>query len=234
MMMKKVLFIVLLFAMNVYADEQMMLPPSVTIKTLNGNDLNGQYNLQYPEVLDTLAPKLKRKINTLFKQLFIKDRMCGADKNKANQMKVDTTIKISYLTNALLSLKLNYDSYCGGPYPDSGTQFYIFNLKKAEQLKLSNEMKDKKAFESLVIKAFLAKRNNNQVKDCEHLYTVNELSQYMPPQFLLNDGFITARLDFPHVARACEYDVRLNCRELVGFLKKRSLMNVYCAMKLLQ
>jgi hypothetical protein len=198
---------------------------TITIKDIKGNDERGSYTIQYPFLKKPYASK---KLNALLKNTSIDSFLCEKDASKKKLMYSTINVKPSFLSKRLFSYMLEYDSYCGGPYPDSGVFFVIADIKKGALVDIKAQFTDFKKFKYLVIDEFQKQRPRDYVKDCQHLSTREELA-LVTPEFLLKNKTLIARQDYAHVARACEYDIVIHCDLLMPYLKQNSSLADYCS-----
>ncbi len=168
-----------------------------------------------------------KKINALLYKILIKDRLCDIDPPKKKQMWSNSHVEIDVISNHLLGFTVNMDSYCGGPYPDAASLFYMIDLKQGRVLDFTKSLNNQKAFKQYLAKTFHQQIPKNVSEDCLSLYSLDEL-QRSYYSYGLAKGSIKVRLDYPHVSRACEYEIKLACQDLVSFVKPKSPIARFC------
>lgn len=201
----------------------------IKIKTQSGWDAQGQYRLQHPVLTrSSYGSQQRKKFNALLKKSLMDNYHCAIDPPKMKEMYFFTQIEIAYLSSALLSLKLFYNSYCGGPHPNKGFSYFIFDLKTPRLVKFEESVLNKYKFSDFLYKQFLKQQPKNYLRPCRTVLN-RQSKDEIYPMFLLEKGKITVRQDYPFVTKACEFDITITCHQMRSFLNPTSLISRYCA-----
>lgn len=198
--------------------------PHMFLKYEKGIDDRGKYQLEYPSLSN--IPNQKQ-INQHLQIRGVRDFMCGPDKHSKNHMHITTTIENVVLTSKLFSYAIQYEGYCGGPYPDAGAVWLIIDLLRNKKLNVMKEAENPKAFKQLIIDKFIQSKPTSYYEDCNHLITHDDL-EHASFDYLLNQKGLTVKQSYAHVARACEYDIKLSCSTMKNYLKKDSALKAFC------
>ncbi len=202
----------------------------VKIKKAEGKDDRGVYRVEYPELKRGAArAKVLKQLNLMLKNKLRDHVLCHKDETLKHKMSTHTKVNIRYLSRDFFSFSVDYNVYCGGPYPEAGRWYFIYNLKEGHPLYLEHQFRDVSQFKNIVINSFLHSVPSSAHKECLHLYTRDELEHKLF-HYLLVGGKIIARQDYPHAVKECEYDVGLSCREIRPLLLSHSLLQRYCMM----
>ncbi len=212
-----------IFMSMLHAAETILNDSLYMIKTVKGTDDNGHFNLQYPVLTAGMKLKNRDKINAILKQEFLDDKLCAKDPEKKASMQSNSSIQIKFISQQIISIVTQYDTYCGGPYPDQGKLYATYNLSFGDKIELLSQVKDPSVF-----KSFLAKQFRNHIpqkipQDCHDLYSTQELLQ-VDPQFVLAADKLLMRANYPHAARVCEFDITISRRTMNQFLKSDSVL----------
>lgn len=198
------------------------------IKTLSGWREAGKYRIQYPVLTQSsYASQHEKKINLLLRKQLKDDYHCLGDPPKMRDMFFFTSIQLTHVSHSLLSLKLYYDNYCGGPHPNKGVSYYIFDLKTPRLVDLEDEAVNKKKLIDFLYKTFLKQVPKNYLQACRPVLSA-ESKDYLYPMFLLEKGKIIVRQDYPFVTKACEFDIRVPCKKMTSFFKRNGFISQYC------
>ena len=198
--------------------------PTMILKHKQGMDDQGRYQLEYPSLSN--IPNQKQ-VNQHLQNKGVRDFMCEPDKHRKNHMYITTTIESVVLTPKIFSYAIQYEGYCGGPYPDAGAVWLIIDLLRNKKLNVMKEMDNPMAFKQLIIDKFIQSKPISYYEDCNHLITKNDL-EHATFDYLLNQKGLTVKQSYAHVARACEYDIKLSCSTLKNYLKNDSVLKDFC------
>lgn len=216
------LWFCLLFSSSLLASET----PIASIKTTSGQDDRGEFRLEYIVLNNQANQKINHK---LFEDL-VSDKQCLPDASQKNKMHYRSKIEIKTVNQALLSFVSSDDSYCGGPYPDAGLQFSTYDIKHVKKINLMDEIKDGDQFKKYLAKQFQNQPTASIPEDCKQVLNTEDLLN-TDFQFFIDNQTIIIRQDYPHVTRACEFNVTFHCRDIEPFLKNESILSSYCSAK---
>ncbi len=200
--------------------------PQISIKKIRGNDERGQFNLEYIELGKTLGTQRREAANRLLYQDMISDKLCSADPTNKHKMHSKSVVQLKYSSKHLLSFTSNVDIYCAGPYPDSAILYSTYDLNTAKRIELLKEGRNEKQLKKLIREQFI-KQKPSLSKDCNDLFT-QKASSDLYVQFFIEQGQLIIRQEYPHVIRACEYDITISCCNLIKLLKKESPLANFC------
>lgn len=225
---KVILFIVLsLIGLSCIARAEIV-PDLVIVKSKKGHDLRGRFDLQYPVLTDKFPNKrIRDKVNATINKEVLEEGYCSEDPRLKNSMKSTSKITVFYASEKILSFRKDIYYSCGGPYTDIGKIFYIFDLRSGKKFDIKGKLKNPNAFTKLLIKKFQDNIPKNISSDCTHLYTTNELSN-MYVEYLMANKKLIVSLAYAHVARACEFSIKIPCSQLKAYAKPGSLLEVLC------
>lgn len=222
--LKLLIILLAIFPYHAYSTSTNM-SDAISIKQFKGKDAHGRYSIQYPNFKE---PYLAKRLNNFLKKVSIDTFLCEKDESKQGKMYSNIVVKPSFLSKSLLSYSLQYDSYCGGPYPDNGVLYVIVDINKGKLIDMKTQFKDFKTFKQLLYNEFQKQQPKHYIKDCQHLITPKELS-LLTPDYLLKDKTLIVRQSYAHVARACEYNITIPCSLLKSNLKQNSSLSEYCS-----
>lgn len=200
----------------------------VVIKHKDGYNDQGKFNLQYLELTSRFPNNnMRQKMNMVLRKELLDGYLCDTDSKEKNIMHSQSTIKMLYATKNILSFELTYDHYCAGPYPDSGTSFYIYDLNTGSQVNVEDEINNLNDYKKFLNIKFNADIPKNISQDCRLLYKQQNFSE-MNYKYSATGNGLTVSQDYPHAARACEFNIDIPCSEFKTYLKPNSLLNDLC------
>jgi hypothetical protein len=121
-------------------------------------------------------------------------------------------------TRRVFSVAMDFDWFCGGPYPEAYRQWLTFDLNTGEELTLDQIALDPKAAERIRERVRTAPVEQKDCKD-----PLESIDAETTLRIGIRSNGLAVRPSFPHVLRACEREVLIPTVELSRFLKKEFL-----------
>lgn len=81
------------------------------------------------------------KINDYFEQRIATEYACSVDAADVKSLTFDFRARVTVTRGALLGVTVEYDSYCGGAHPNSGTSSLFFDLRTGAAVDLDRLVK---------------------------------------------------------------------------------------------
>lgn len=194
------------------------------IKSLRGKDSRGEYHLSYLQIMPEVGLKDLERFNNKLKQTLAYDYLCESDSERSKHMYANTRLSNIYVDRNVLSFQVHFETYCGGPYPDAALRFYTFDLHTQKSLALDQSISQNRKITQTIYSKFLKTAHSQKIDDCQHFYTKKELSR-TSFQYRISEAALIVRMDLPHVARACELQIKLNCDELAPLKNQKPQLN---------
>lgn len=127
---------------------------------------------------------------------------------------------VQYLDANLFSYTVDYDYYCGGPYPDARRETRTYDLTSGKLLTREDVLNDKLADDEFF--AFLLKNRINTdalEEECE-----GEIAAGYPWNFYVTPETIVFQPDMPHATRGCAVEFAIPKAKMAPFLKTDSVL----------
>lgn len=134
-----------------------------------------------------------------------------------------TDAEITHAKNDILSIKTQYQIYCGGPYPDANLYYTTYDLRTGDEVVFTelfkNYEKDRVALTTLFDRIYA--ETGNAEEECSELAG----GQYEYSSFSVTETGIALETSFPHVARACSKTLMVSYDELKPYLASGNILS---------
>lgn len=168
--------------------------------------------VSYPQLTTLATPAIRSKINARLRELAQLEGCASETGHWSVQSEA------SHPFPRIFTVAMDFDWFCGGPYPEAYRQWLTFDLQTGEELSL-----EQIAFDASAAERMRARVRSAPVKpkDCES--PLEEIDSESTLRIGLKATGLSIRPSFPHVLRACEREVVISPEEFSRQLKKELL-----------
>ena len=204
---------------------------TVKIVTVKGNDKTGAYSFEYPVLQKSrqLSEQQRKVLNQQLKKDFTTWRFCGVYPGQIRKNTMRSKVHVSYVSAGIISIQNKFFYNCSGAaYPDTGTQFYNYNLPSGKPLSLNGNSHSPQQLHNFIAKQF---------QQAAILKSGQCLPVYKGLNFQANgyrisiseQGILFAMTGLPHVIQGCGFSMPISCRKLMPYLALKGTLARFCA-----
>ncbi|GEL09985.1 hypothetical protein SAMN05192550_0996 [Flavobacterium glycines] len=186
-------------------------------------------NVPFFRLGNNFTPNNKNKVNAVLEKIHIKNVIwqldCSTDNNYNTGGGISFETDFTFLNNNLLGFKIFSDYYCGGAYPDTGTNGYLIDLNTGKNYEIDHIIAFDKSVTTEKESNFDSWVKYRQKYFAPKLYAIiNNEQHFVKPKDTDEDSCDMTNLDiwwgdetwiytekgieftpsFPHAMRACE------------------------------
>jgi len=191
--------------------------------------INPKTQIIYPRLTRASNPNVLQHINALLKKQQIEDielyRSCQIANNNGAKNNWGESIEILIFSPKILSFKIRYSYYCGGPYPEEHDEYFnydlttgtIFDFKKffiptVDEASPYNPIQ--KIATELYSNKIASKEGDAQ---CMELYSSNQPHEY---QLAFSPHGLLFLLKLPHSIKLCATELIIPYKKIEPYIQK--------------